>query len=72
MELIQVWHAHRKDLEDELLSLTGDKAILEGQTGSYKKEYFHGHCTGNFGENYLEIGVSQDTLKRIPELYVAG
>jgi hypothetical protein len=67
MELQGRWHDLRTDLEDQLLELTHDETIREGQSGNHMKEIFHGHCTKSNG--YLFMTGTKETFKRIGELY---
>jgi hypothetical protein len=67
LELLSAWHRYRTDLETKLYELTADETILQGQTGTYKREFFGGHCTKNNG--YLQLAGRHETLQRIPELY---
>lgn len=71
MELQSVWHEYRRDLEAKLMNLTGDDSFIpQSQTGSYKKEFFMGHCKENGQAGYRPLAKgSSDFLKRIPELY---
>ena len=69
MELMTVWHNIRTDLENKLLQLTNDTTIRNGQSGTYKPEYFNGHCTGNGNSGYLKLAATTESLKRLPELY---
>ena len=70
LQLIQVWHDYRKDLEERLAELTGDTSILQqGQAGDYKRDVFRGHCTGNGGRHYLTISGKESSLSRMMELY---
>jgi hypothetical protein len=70
LELHSVWHSYRSDLEDKLMTLTGDEAIRQtGQAGQHMANIFQGHCEGHGGSNYIGISGSAESLKRIPELY---
>jgi hypothetical protein len=68
LELAKVWHDHRTDLETKLQKLTGDTSIATGQSGSYMKHIFRGHCAELGPDGYLKIGATS-TLKRVHELY---
>ncbi|CAB9511683.1 expressed unknown protein [Seminavis robusta] len=72
MKAQKVWHAMRADLEQKLVQLTGDKKniLRKGQSGSYNKEFFLGHCSEDQSAGYLRLaGGAPETIKRIPELY---
>ena len=69
MELLQIWHSFRTDLEQKLEQLTGDTSIRELQSGSYKKEVFQGHCKEDGQAGYLPLATKAETLKRLPEIY---
>ncbi|CAB9504258.1 expressed unknown protein (Partial), partial [Seminavis robusta] len=59
-------------LEEQLVQLTGDKEniLQKGQSGSYNKEFFLGHCSEDQSKGYLRLaGGAPETIKRIPELY---
>jgi len=69
MELTSRWHALRSDLENQLYNLTKDETILEGRNANYKLEYFKGHCRDEGGKNYLNFKASDESMKRIADLY---
>jgi lipopolysaccharide biosynthesis glycosyltransferase len=70
MEVQEIWHNMRKDLEDKLYSITKDRRILDAQKGPYNKKFFGGHCTEDQSKGYLRLGGgAQEILERIPELY---
>jgi hypothetical protein len=69
MELLRVWHDVRIDLEMKLYELTADETVLQGQSGSYKRDVFQGHCKGNGGNQYITLQGQPETFKRIPYLY---
>ena len=60
MEVIQLWHAMRTDLEVTLLQCTGKSAISDGQKGSYKQDVFMGHCDKNGADGYLPIAMAEE------------
>lgn len=52
-----------------MLALTADKNIIHGILGSYKKDIFRGHCSGEGGSNYTRIQGLPETFERLNELY---
>eukprot|EP00977_Amphora_coffeiformis_P009563 scaffold2204_cov166-Amphora_coffeaeformis.AAC.23 len=69
LELANIWHSHRTDLETKLQKLTGDRTIVSGQKGMYMPDWFQGHCS-KFGKNgYLTISAKPESLVRVKELY---
>ena len=86
LELLQVWHNVRSDLENQLVQLvshdstttmkkddqennTNQTAMVnEARRGTYKTDYFQGHCLAN-GKYLTLAGGHKETLQRIPELY---
>jgi hypothetical protein len=71
LELHTEWHAVRSDLEEQLLALTGDVALADGQVGTYQRDIFHGHCTGHGIQNYLSISASSETIRQLDSLYTS-
>jgi hypothetical protein len=70
MELLTVWHSVRSDLEQKLMTLTGDETIQEeGRKGDYNKQVFQGHCSGEGQDNYHVLAGRPETWKRLAELY---
>ena len=69
MMLLQKWHSVRLDLENQLFKLTGDRSILAGSTGTYKKDIFLGHCSDDGNDGYLNLAGKNETFSRFSELY---
>ena len=76
LELLSVWHGHRRDLEDQLFGLTQEDGIRQGSAGNLDVAHFHGHCVEGTGDQlgrneYLPLSThaSSESLQRIPELY---
>jgi hypothetical protein len=54
----------RTDLEQSIFNITGgDAKILEGQTGSYKKDVFMGHCSEDGQSGYLPLAASKEVME---------
>ena len=70
LEMTKQWHSLRLDFENALYNLTKDDSIYSGTTGDYRKDVFLGHCTDDGRSNYLKIGGSEETKKRVEELYI--
>ena len=69
LEMVEIWHAYRTDFETKLAALTNDGSVLLDPTSGYKPEVFHGHCSGEGGENYTNIQLTGELLSWLPELY---
>ena len=69
LEMAQEWHSLRSDLEESLYKLTKDEGIPVGRTGGYRKDVFQGHCKDDGSDHYLRIGGSDESKRRINELY---
>lgn len=69
MMLLEKWHSVRLDLENKLFDLTGDTSIREGSIGNFKKDIFHGHCTEDGFDGYLNLAGTDETFSRYDELY---
>ena len=69
MVLISKWHEIRSDFEQKLYTLTNDEYLLTGFAGTYKANYFKGHCSGEGGTNYRNINATSTSFKQVPELY---
>ena len=79
LDLLQVWHDVRTDLEDELtrlaptVSTRNDKnnsteMIAHARRGTYKTKTFQGHCLAN--GDYLSLANGHhETLQRIAQIY---
>ena len=79
LELMQVWHSIRTDLEVQLHhewigrhhdtnQTNGTHELAQGQRGTYKTNVFQGHCASN--GDYLTLANGHaPTLKLIAELY---
>jgi len=68
-EVIKEWHKLRTEVEEELLKMTGDETIVEGQKGDYKNDIFMGHCNDDGNDGYLLMSGKDDTFKRVNDLY---
>jgi len=68
-EVIKEWHKLRTEVEEELLKMTGDETIMEGQKGDYKNDIFMGHCNDDGNDGYLLMSGKDDTFKRVNDLY---
>lgn len=83
MQLLQVWHNHRLDLEQQLEAWldkqpsnsyhnnnnNNKSAITAGRQGTYKEQFFRGHCSGNGKYLTLASGHS-NLLQQISQLYL--
>lgn len=69
LELAQIWHGHRSDLENKLAKLTGDPTIEFGRNGTHSRQVFEGHCNELGPEGYLAINAKPESLLRLKELY---
>jgi len=67
--LVNRWHDLRKDFEDQLYALTKDESIKNGTAGSYRSDVFNGHCKGDGNDHYLLLSASDETFRRVHELY---
>jgi len=63
------WHKLRSELERDLFKLTGDQTIFDSTKGTYKDDVFMGHCNEDGNEGYLLMTGTDETFKRIDELY---
>jgi hypothetical protein len=70
LELVRRWHDLRKDFENQLFELTNDETIQLGINGTYKPEFFLGHCDGDGNKHYKLISGKKETIRRIQELYL--
>lgn len=69
LELAQIWHDHRSDLETKLTKLTGDTTIDWGRNGTHSTDVFHGHCSELGPQGYLAIRAKPQSLLQLKELY---
>eukprot|EP00543_Licmophora_paradoxa_P008740 CAMPEP_0202454458 /NCGR_PEP_ID=MMETSP1360-20130828/12184_1 /ASSEMBLY_ACC=CAM_ASM_000848 /TAXON_ID=515479 /ORGANISM="Licmophora paradoxa, Strain CCMP2313" /LENGTH=303 /DNA_ID=CAMNT_0049073775 /DNA_START=62 /DNA_END=973 /DNA_ORIENTATION=+ len=69
MELVRLWHGYRTDFENKLYALTKDESVRKAQSGVYKTEIFMGHCHGEGGVNYTQIGGSDESFAQVPKIY---
>ena len=67
MEVVRKWHEMRTDLEQKIAELSGDDKVLEGQSGSYKKDVFMGHCSENGQNGYLPIAASKEVMMEVAQ-----
>ncbi|KAL9189634.1 hypothetical protein ACHAXT_009309 [Thalassiosira profunda] len=67
MKVSRTWHEMRTDLEGKIANVTGDAAVLEGQTGSYKEDVFMGHCKDDGQAGYLPIVASKEIMRQVAE-----
>jgi len=69
MELLNIWHSVRTDLENKLFAKLGDEVIRQGQSGSYNYEAFQGHCEDDQNKGYLPLaGGNAEVIKKLPEV----
>lgn len=71
MKLVRKWHELRLDLENQLYDLTGDESIRHGSNGTYKSDIFLGHCNEDGNDGYILLSGKEDSIRRIPELYLS-
>ncbi|KAL7580788.1 hypothetical protein ACA910_001066 [Epithemia clementina (nom. ined.)] len=85
LELLQVWHSVRTDLEQQLISKMQQQqqqqassfnattaalaALRNGQRGTFKPKEFQGHCSSN-GKYLTLASGDKETLQLIPRLYI--
>ena len=74
LELNQIWHDHRSDLEAKLQALVNNAekhaAIDGGRNGTYMAGTFQGHCSEFGFDGYLQIASgNSEVLKFVKDLY---
>jgi len=67
MEVVRKWHEMRADLEQKIADITGDTKVLDGQSGSYKKDVFMGHCSQNGQDGYLPLVASKEVMSKVAQ-----
>ena len=68
LEVIDLWHRLRTEMEDKVIELTGNQTLVElWRGGDFKKETFNGHCTENGQKGYIPLsgGVSSKLFQDI-------
>ena len=68
LDLQQLWHSYRSDLEEKLLKRTESKLMKDLSAGDFRREIFAGHCRNE--TDYIPlVGFSEEIGEIVNEMY---
>ena len=69
MEVIDLWHKLRTEMEDKVIQMTGNQTLAKvWRCGDYMKGIFNGHCTENGQAGYIPLSGAV-SAKLFQEIY---